>query len=112
MDVDFVVAMGTSEVEPFLDALGEEFYAEPKSLHRAIREKSSANLIHQPTSTKVDLFILGGTPIDAQQMRRRERVLVTTEPDRQSQDEENRGDPTAGHAGHGDPPGGLRPHSW
>jgi hypothetical protein len=82
LDVDFVVALGKSKVDPLLAALGDEFYADSDALRRAIREKSSANLIHQPTSTKVDLFIAGGTPLDGQQMRRRERVRVASDPDR------------------------------
>lgn len=61
---------------------GEEFYADASSLRRAIRERSSANLIHRPTSTKVDLLVAGATPLDHQQMLRRERVLVARDPDR------------------------------
>jgi hypothetical protein len=82
LDVDLVVAMTEQQVEPFITALGNEFYAEHESLVRAIRDRKSANLIHQATSTKVDLFISGGTPLDAQQMERRQRVLVMTDPER------------------------------
>lgn len=82
LDVDVVVALSDARIGPFLDALGDGFYADADALRRAIREKSSANLIHEPSSTKIDLFILGGTPLDAEQMRRRERVLVATDPDR------------------------------
>ena len=40
------------------------------------------NLIHRESSTKVDLFILGGTPLDDEQMERRVRLQVATGPDR------------------------------
>jgi hypothetical protein len=82
LDVDMAIAMKEAQVEPFLAALGDEFYAERDSLLRAIREKKSANLIHQETSTKVDLFISGRSPLDAQQMARRERVAVMSDPER------------------------------
>ena len=82
LDVDLVVAMTERQAEPFVTALGDGFYADCDSLRRAIREKKSANLIHQESSTKVDLFISGRTPLDAQQMERRERVMVMTSPER------------------------------
>jgi hypothetical protein len=82
LDIDIVAALSDGQVQPLLDALGEEFYADALSLRRAIGEKSSANLIHQPTSTKVDVFVAGATPLDDQQMRRRQRVLVARDPDR------------------------------
>ncbi len=82
LDVDIAIAMTEQQVEPFLAALGDEFYAERDSLLRAIREKKSANLIHQETSTKVDLFISGRSLLDAQQMERRERVAVMSDPER------------------------------
>ncbi len=82
MDVDLVVALNEADIEPFVRELGDEFHADPDSLRRAVREKSSANLIHLETSTKVGLFVLGGSPLDEVQMDRRQRVRVRTDPDR------------------------------
>jgi hypothetical protein len=82
LDVDVVVAMTEASVEPLLATLGDEFYADAEALRRAIREKSSTNLIHYATSTKVDIFVLGGSPLDEEQMDRRLRVQVTADPDR------------------------------
>ena len=81
LDVDLLVAMTDQQVEPFVTALGDEFYWDRDALRQAIREKKSANLIHQETSTKVDLFIAGRTELDAQQLGRRQRVLVMTSPE-------------------------------
>ena len=36
------------------------------ALRRAVRTCSSANLIHHESQIKVDLFVAGGTPLDAQ----------------------------------------------
>jgi hypothetical protein len=49
---------------------------------RAVRARSSVNLIHHGTSTKVDIFVLGGTPLDEEQMARRVAVKVASAPDR------------------------------
>jgi len=63
-------------------ALAENFYTDSQGIHRAIRERSSSNLIHLATSIKVDLFIMGGSPIDEEQMDRRQRLKVAVDPDR------------------------------
>ena len=81
MDVDLVVALTQADVEPFLAHLGEGFYADEETLRSAIRARSSVNLIHRESSTKVDLFILGGTPVDDEQMERRVRLQVASAPD-------------------------------
>lgn len=82
LDVDLVVELTEKDVEPLVAALGDKFHVDADSIRRAVRERSSTNVIHYPTSTKVDLFIMGGSPIDAEQMNRRQRVQVSTEPDR------------------------------
>ena len=81
MDVDLVVALTQADVEPFLAHLGEGFYADEETLRSAIRARSSVNLIHIESSTKVVLFILGGTPVDDEQMERRVRLQVASAPD-------------------------------
>lgn len=82
LDVDLVVAMTQADVEPLLSALGQAFDADDHALRRAIRQRSSVNLFHHPTSMKVDLFIAGGSPLDRQAMQRRVRVQVASDPDR------------------------------
>ena len=82
LDVDLVVALTQADVAPFLANLGDGFYADEETLRSAVRARSSANLIHRETSTKVDLFVLGGTPLDDEQMERRVRLRVASGPDR------------------------------
>lgn len=81
LDVDLVVELSEKDIEPFIAALGDLFHVDSDALRRAVRERSSANVIHYATSTKVDLFMAGGSPIDRQQMDRRQRVQVSTDPD-------------------------------
>ena len=63
LDIDLVVALTEADVEPFLTALGQGFHADDHALRRAVRQRSSVNLFHRATSTKVDLFIAGGSPL-------------------------------------------------
>jgi len=81
LDVDLVVELSEKDIEPFIAALGDRFHVDSDALRRAVRERASTNVIHYATSTKVDLFIAGGSPMDRQQMDRRQRVQVSTDPD-------------------------------
>ena len=76
VDIDFVAALTHADVAPLITALGGEFYVAEGALHRAIDTLGSANLIHQASNLKVDVFIAGGTPLDDQQLARRQRVEV------------------------------------
>lgn len=82
LDVDMVVDLKEMQIESLLRALGDAFYADEESIRRAVRTKSSANIIHLESSIKVDLFVMGGSLIDAEQMERRERVEVGGQPAR------------------------------
>lgn len=76
IDIDVVVSLTHEHVSGLLAALDAEFYASGDALRRAIDARGTANLIHQETNIKVDLFVAGGTPLDDQQLRRRRAVEV------------------------------------
>ena len=82
LDVDIVVAMTTSDVARLAEALRGEFDVDDRAVARAVRERSSVNVFHRASAIKVDLFVMGGSPLDDEQMDRRQRVQVTTDPDR------------------------------
>ena len=82
LDVDMVVALQESDIAPLVAAVGTDFYVSEESLRRAVRERSTANLIHHETAVKVDLFMMGSTPLDEIQLARRRRVQVSSDPDR------------------------------
>jgi hypothetical protein len=71
VDIDIVAALEERHVDALVAALSAEFYIDAESLRRAIRTRSSSNLIHQATQLKVDVFVAGGTPLDARQLERR-----------------------------------------
>ena len=76
VDIDIVAALRESDVAALLSALSADFYVNDAALRRAVRERSSANLIHQATQLKVDIFVAGGTPLDEQQLHRRRAVEI------------------------------------
>lgn len=76
VDIDFVAALEESHIPALVSALSADFYVDDEALRRAVRERSSANLIHHATQLKVDLFVAGGTPLDQQQLRRRQAVAL------------------------------------
>ena len=81
LDVDLVVAIGAADVEPLLEALGGDFHADARAVRRAVLQRSSVNVFHRTTAMKVDLFVLGGSPLDEQALNRRMRVQVAADPD-------------------------------
>jgi len=80
LDVDIVVEMSEADVPRVVAALVPEFEADDSSVMRAVRSRTSVNLFHRPTAIKVDLFIAGGTPLDTEQMERRQRVQIGDTP--------------------------------
>lgn len=51
-----------------------------RAVTRAVRSHSSVNVFHRSTAIKVDLFIAGGTPLDTQQVERRQRMEIGDTP--------------------------------
>lgn len=76
VDIDFVAALDESHIPGIVAALSADFYVDGESLRRAVRDRASANLIHHSTQLKVDLFVAGGTPLDHQQLQRRQAVVL------------------------------------
>ena len=76
LDIDMVIELDDTKVHDLFRALEGQFYVEEQSLRRAVAERATANAIHQTTSVKVDFFIAGGTPLDADLLQRRLRITV------------------------------------
>jgi len=76
VDIDIVVALTAAQVTPLVAALAPDFYVDEDAVRRAVRDRGAVNLIHHASHFKVDLFIAGGTPLDLQQLQRRQAVLV------------------------------------
>jgi hypothetical protein len=76
IDIDLVADVREDQVSALVEALKSDYYVDEDALRRAVRLKGSANLIEQRTQLKIDLFIAGGTPLDEQQLRRRQPVRL------------------------------------
>jgi hypothetical protein len=76
VDIDIIAAIDESDVGAFVSAFSGEFYVDEGALRRAVRERTSTNLIHHASQIKVDIHVAGGTPLDAQQLERRQRIEI------------------------------------
>lgn len=76
VDIDVVAALVDHDVSALVAALAPDFYVDEDAVRRAVRGQSSVNFIDNATMLKVDLFVAGGTPIDAEQLRRRLMVSL------------------------------------
>lgn len=70
MDVDLVADMTDSQVSEFVKCFDQDFYLSEAAIRDAIRRKSCFNLIHLPTSFKVDVFVSRHRPFDITAMNR------------------------------------------
>lgn len=76
LDVDVVVALSEAHIDPLVAALESAFYVDREALVRAVQTRTAVNLIHQLSSIKIDVFVAGGTPLDAQVLARRRQVIA------------------------------------
>jgi len=79
-DADICVEPFPGKEEAFCSALGEDFYVSVNAVRDAIRQHRSFNVIHTPSSFKVDLFIAKPRPYDQSLLARRQVRRVGGEP--------------------------------
>jgi hypothetical protein len=69
-DVDLVAELLPSQVASFAESLGPNFYVSKAMISDAIARRSCFNVIHIPTSFKVDVFVAKNRPYDRNVMDR------------------------------------------
>ena len=74
VDVDLVVELPESKIEPLVEDLKTEFFAEADSVRDAVRSGRSFNLIHYKSAYKFDLFPLPDDPYYRTEFDRRFEV--------------------------------------
>lgn len=79
LDVDLMAVLRSRHVDPFIRALGGEFYADPEAVREFVERGGEFNIIHLPSMTKVDIFSpeRGGDPEG--QFQRRRRIVLPDE---------------------------------
>lgn len=75
-DSDMVAALGLGQVDPFVSALGEAFYADPDMVRDAVRQSDSFNVVHLETMFKVDVFVAGTDDLARQEIARRVQARI------------------------------------
>jgi hypothetical protein len=79
-DIDFVAAIETPLIEPFVRALGEGFYLDIELVRDAVRDRHSFNLIHLETMVKVDIFVAKDDAFTRSQLTRRSKKILSPDP--------------------------------
>jgi len=70
IDADLIADLGPDHVVPLVGALEPVYYVSASAIAEAISRKSCFNLIHLPTSFKVDVFAVKNRPYDRAAIRR------------------------------------------
>jgi hypothetical protein len=73
--------MSRGRAQPFLSALGDEFYADEEMIADAIQHHSSFNLIHRETMFKVDVFVPAPRPFLKSELGRARMQTFSFEPE-------------------------------
>ena len=70
MDVDVVCELTDDKISSFIELFDCDFYISEPAVRDAVGQKSCFNLIHMPTSFKIDIFVSRGRPFDTESMQR------------------------------------------
>jgi len=79
MDVDVVCDLRSDQVAAFLGAFDDDFYVIAPAVRDAVNRRGSFNLIHLPTSFKVDVFVSRDRPFDRAAMSRAASCILREE---------------------------------
>ncbi len=77
---DLVADLAPHQVAPLVSRLRPAFYVDDERALEAIERRSSFNVIHLATMTKVDIFLLKPDPLSRREMERRQLVTLASEP--------------------------------
>ena len=81
LDVDIVADVKAEHIQPLIEALSKEFYADDEMMRDAIDHQISFNLIHYETAFKVDIFIRKSRAFDQMQLKRRRLSVIASNPE-------------------------------
>lgn len=81
LDVDVVARLQASHVQPLVRALDGAYYIDEDAVREAIRGRRSFNAIHLTTMIKIDVFVAGDEPFDAEEFARIRLDSLDGEPD-------------------------------
>ena len=73
-DVDMVVALLARHVAPFAKVMGRDYYVDVDAMRIAVTSGESFNAVHFASAIKVDFFVAGDDPFEAERLQRRQRI--------------------------------------
>ena len=76
-DVDMVVALRSRHVKPLWEALRRDYYLDADEMHAAVKARASFNAIHFASAIKVDFFVAGDDPFEAERLANRQRIEMS-----------------------------------
>jgi hypothetical protein len=79
-DIDIVADVRSEALEGLLEELTPEFYVSRTAARQAVRHGSSFNAIHIAAAVKVDVFVAGKDPFEAERLEHRRPVPLSTDP--------------------------------
>lgn len=71
-DADLVIDLAPHQVDPLVQGLESDFYVSRDAIQEALRDHDVFNAIHLDSTFKIDFFVLGTSPFDREEFRRRE----------------------------------------
>lgn len=77
LDVDLTLRMDPGDVAALCSALAPEFHVDPSAVRESVRTGLPSNAIHRSTHVKLDLYVLRNEGIQAEELRRAQRVCLT-----------------------------------
>jgi hypothetical protein len=80
LDVDVVAELGLQHVDALVAATRPDFHIVEESVRRAVRDRSSFNLIHEGMLVKADVHISPDDRLHREQLARGRRVALRAEP--------------------------------
>lgn len=81
-DVDLLADIQPKHISDLRRELESEFYVSEEEIREALRQRSSANIIHFATVFKIDLFVPKDRSFDKRQLENRHLLVLAKEPDR------------------------------
>ena len=69
-----VVALLRRHVTPFAKAMGRDYYVDVDAMRLAVTAGESFNAVHFASAIKVDFFVAGDDPFEAERLQRRQRI--------------------------------------
>src|SRR5207244_6386774 len=70
-DADLVIDLRADQIDNLAGGLGADFYVSRDAMRDAVRDRDSFNAISLVAPFKIDFYVLGRNPFDAEEFRRR-----------------------------------------